>query len=561
MGILQSQKSKSGTSKLIDPFDYLDDSYLEKGLFADFGATPSRGTPQSAAKKPVDNLSASRHAQAPVKPRQAAPRRGLPMESKVTLARNSRSLGKYLLVAALVGLTGFAVARTKLWSYFGTQELVYAYFEVRALDASGRPIAGAVVKNAGKRVGTTDSFGEWRRYMRVPLGSTIPVTIAKKTSAELLFATKNFAVPLEKPEKSEIELRGSVQLMVADQDNTVAKTAVQVAPNDMMRVTPKDNNAPKEEPTLSAVNSLSSAELSSAELSSAAPAPVVSAPAAVTSVETAPVPAFVSSHESIWFEGSGSLSAPLNKEVLPALIARAKEVGLRVNPAAAWKVRLTGLLDKPSKIEKEGGGLIMVTSFDGDNGGVVRDFLRNYQADARVTARGILYILARHVNKNVSVVKRGDKWLATLPASSSDLWRLAPGMSLAGPGKIFSLTSELFTDGKAQGYFLNALSGEPCVTDARGCDLKTRSFAETAPVPAWARLRLQFQAPGKEQMKIFVSGYEAKLVGDRVYEFWGQDKVRANVTVVQGGRVVSRSQIVGDTRNPARLSLTTISRR
>ena len=556
MGILQSQKSKSGTSKLIDPFDYLDDSFLEKGLFADFGETPSRGTPQSAAKKPVVNLSASRHALTPVKPRQADPRRGLPMEPKVALARNSRSVGKYMLVAALVGLTGFAVARTKLWSYFGAQELVYAYFEVRALDASGRPIAGAVVKNAGKRVGTTDSFGEWRRYMRVPLGSTIPVTIAKKTSAELLFATKNFAVPLEKPEKSEIELRGSVQLMVADQDNTVAKTAVQVAPNDMMRVTPKDNNAPKEEPTLSAGNSLLSAELSSA-----APAPVVSAHAAVTSVETAPVPVFVSSHESVWFEGSGSLSAPLNKEVLPALIARAKEVGLRVNPAAAWKVRLTSLLDKPSKIEKEGGGLIMVTSFDGDNGGGVRDFLRNYQADARVTARGILYILARHVNKNVSVVKRGDKWLATLPASSSDLWRLAPGMSLAGPGKIFSLTSELFTDGKAQGYFLNALSGEPCVTDARGCDLKTRSFAETAPVPAWTRLRLQFQAPGKELMKIFVAGYEAKLVGDRVYEFWGQDKVRANVTVVQGGRVVSRSQIVGDTRNPARLSLTTISRR
>ena len=557
MGILQSRNSKSGSEKLIDPFDCLDDSLLENGLFANFGATPI------TEKNKKNNHGASRQAHSSLKSRGAEFRAPISAESPVTGKAGSQRGLKYLLVAALVCLTGFAAARTKFWSYFGSQELVYAYFEVRALDGGGRPIAGAVVKNAGKRVGTTDSFGEWRRYMRVPLGATIPVTIAKKTTDAVLFATKNFAVPPEKPEKSEIELRGSVQLMLADQNSAVAKTAAQSGPNDLMRLNGKDGGAPKEEPPMSAIQGSPAPDSSAAASVAVDASPATNASKAVPleTSESSSTLNFLSSHESVWFEGSGSVSAPLNKEVLPALIARAKDVGLRVDPAAAWKVRLTGLIDKPSKMDKEGGGLIMVTSFDGDNGGAVRDFLRNYQADPRVTARGILYILSKHVNKNVAIIKQGDRWGATLPSSSSEIWRLAPGMVLAGPGRVFSLSTEIFRDGTSQGYFLNASSAEPCVADARGCDDKARSFVEAAPVPTWSRLRLQFRSPAKEPVKIFVSGYEAKLVGDKLYEFWGQDKARANVTIVQGGRVLSRSQIVGDARNAVQLSLTTISKR
>jgi hypothetical protein len=91
--------------------------------------------------------------------------------------------------------------------------------------------------------------------------------------------------------------------------------------------------------------------------------------------------------------------------------------------------------------------------------------------------------------------------------------------------------------------------------------VKTRSFGDVPPVPTWTKLKLKVGALGKEPVKIFVSGYEAMAIGDRVYEYWGQDKGRANVTVVQAGRVIQRGQIANESSSPASLGVANISRR
>lgn len=539
MGILRSKNDSGSATQSLDPFESLDDSFMEKNLFADLSKTAQK---VGAWKRPTVPVGGHEPSSATYKP--------------------VKRLRHYILAALCLGLSGFAVARLKPWTYFDSQEIVFAYFEVRALDTNGRPIAGAVVKNGGKRVGTTDSFGEWRRYMRVPLGSTVPVTIAKKTPHQLLFATKNFAVPPAKPEKSEIELRGSVQLQVADVNDSNAKIAVSVTPNDMMKGSPASKTESKETTSKDSTAMTALDRGAQAELDAAKPRASQDEPKKVTAnASTDALPPFVSNHETIAFEASGSLSAPLHREILPALKQRATELGLRVDPNAAWKVRLTSLLDKPARVSKEGGGLIMVTSFDGENGGNVREFLRNYQPDAGVTAKGILFILAQHVEKNVAVRKAGDRWVATLPSNASDLWKLGAGRSLSGVGTSFILSAEEYSDGKTSGYYLQPAAQVPCVKDVNGCELKTRSFAEIAPVPSWSRLRLKAPSLGKEPVKIFVSGYEAKLVGDKVYEYWGQDKSRANVTVVQSGRVVFRGQIIGDAAHPANLPIANLSRR
>jgi hypothetical protein len=537
MGILQGKKINKSARQSLDPFESTDEPFSDRNFLADLSATSDRR----------DHFKPNRMMQE--------------MAAKSSV-RRGRNLRNYLLAAALCGASGFAVARFKPWNYFSQQEIVYAYFEVRALDTAGRPIAGAIVKNAGKRVGTTDSFGEWRRYMRVPLGSTVPVTLAKKMSNQLLVATKNFAVPPTKPEKSEIELRGSVQLQVADLNDTYAKSAVSVAPNDMMKA-PTGSKADikeasvKDNAPMTPLDRRSEADLDSNEVKSR-PEAAVDIPAAHQKLS---LQDFVSNHEKIAFEASGSLNSPLQKDVLPALKKRAAELGLRVDPNAEWKVRLTSLLDRPARSNKEGDGLIMVTSFDGESGGNVREFLRNYQSDANNTARGILYILSHHINKNVAVSKLGDRWVATLPASAAELWKLSPGMSLNGIGSAFILGDQEYSDRKNFGFYLRPSTEVPCVKEVSGCELKTRSFADMPPVPNWSRLRLKASALGKEPVKIFVSGYEAKVVGDKVYEYWGQDKSRANVTVVQSGRIIYRGQIVGDSNSNANLALANISRR
>jgi hypothetical protein len=123
------------------------------------------------------------------------------------------------------------------------------------------------------------------------------------------------------------------------------------------------------------------------------------------------------------------------------------------------------------------------------------------------------------------------------------------------------LSNEEFNNGRFQGYYLRQNSNDPCPKNANGCEIRTKSYAEASPVPTWQRLKLRTANVNKDPLKIFVSGYEAKAIGDRVYEYWGQNNSRANVTVVQNGRVILRTQVMGDSVEPSLLGASTITRR
>jgi hypothetical protein len=551
MGIFGGRNIKSKGSESFDPFIGLEDAFTDHGLFGDIHVInlDQSGTSVVAGSR------------APAKPVHKYP----------------RTVRMLAILAIPLCVLGFVTGQLKPWTYFGPKELVPAYFEVRALDISGHPIAGAIVKNDGKAVGTTDSFGEWRQYMRVNLGGTVSITMAKKTANELLFARKNFAVPLVRPDKGEIEIRGTNQLVAVDVNSLAAKNALSASNGHLKVSVPKDAQSNAAVP---ATASTAAVALPSSLPVLAATAPSTVVPAAVAPAvaglgdkateapkENGPVP-FVSNYESIWFESLGASGSFVSSEVLPELVRRAKEVGLRVDPASPWKVRFVSLFDRSTKGSKEGSGLMMVTSTDAtageggrSNNGGAREFLRNYQADAEATARGILYILTHHINKNVSVIRQGNRWAAVLPNESAAIWRLAPGMALGGIGQVFNLSAERLAMGNARGYYLRPIAEGPCPRDATSCELSTMSLAQVPPISSWVRLRLSAPGLSKEQEKIFVSGYEASLVGDNLYEYWGQDKTSVNVTVVNAGRVILRSQVFSDIKAPVVLGGSSVSRR
>jgi|GEM_PF-2025000 len=67
-----------------------------------------------------------------------------------------------------------------------------AMFDVRAIDAQGHPVAGAEVwmetaQGPAQQVGVTDSFGTWRRNLKLPAGSEARFSFRKKLA-------RNFAV-------------------------------------------------------------------------------------------------------------------------------------------------------------------------------------------------------------------------------------------------------------------------------------------------------------------------------------------------------------------------------
>ena len=68
-------------------------------------------------------------------------------------------------------------------------------FEVKVIDESGRPVQGATVEKDDVKVGITDSFGEWRRYLQAESGSNLNLKISKKVGREMWKSSKKFFVP------------------------------------------------------------------------------------------------------------------------------------------------------------------------------------------------------------------------------------------------------------------------------------------------------------------------------------------------------------------------------
>ncbi len=108
---------------------------------------------------------------------------------------------KWLFALVLaVGLMG-SIYRL-LVSLAVQEELTTSQFELKAIDSNGYPVAGALVSIDGKELGTTDTFGEWRSYLKVNLSQTHFIRLEKNLSNRVsLLATKNVLVKRDSPKK------------------------------------------------------------------------------------------------------------------------------------------------------------------------------------------------------------------------------------------------------------------------------------------------------------------------------------------------------------------------
>ncbi len=513
MGILRDSPS-AGKYPTLDPFEICDDVMID---------LPSRPTASTPAATPCVDSSNSVQVRTG-KSKRSSQNNNKPVASKVSFLKRGRAPRYYAILCIFAFGLVTILGEMKPWSYFSQPNLVYAYFEVRALDENGRPIAGAVVKNAGKRVGTTDSFGEWRRYMQVPLGSTVPISLTKKTPNQLLFVSKNFAVPPMKQEKNEIELRSSVQLMPAEPATVGADVngSVRASESTTATIVQTSETSPKK------MQQDGDSLLDVSDLG------------------------------SVWFSASDARN---DKELVPALVTRAKELGLKVEKNSPWQIQLTNLIDKPGKISKDGGGLILVSSALSNSSLPSVEFLRNYQADARTTARGILFGLVNHVKKNILLTQMQGRWAAVLPKNSPHIWRLSSNQVIHSSANGFRLGDESYADETMQGFYLKEQKNAPCAPNLTSCYAHTASFLETPPVPGWRRLKLTTSGIGKEAVKVFVSGYSAKALGDNVFEYWGKERAKANATILQNDRLVLRGAVSGSAPAAAILGSQNLSRR
>ena len=59
----------------------------------------------------------------------------------------------------------------------------------------------------------TDSFGEWRRFVRVKLGRSLPLQLGKLQNGEAIAASRQLQIPATMPETGALSIKGRIEMV------------------------------------------------------------------------------------------------------------------------------------------------------------------------------------------------------------------------------------------------------------------------------------------------------------------------------------------------------------
>lgn len=404
----------------------------------------------------------------------------------------------------------------------------FAYVEIKVIDANGKPVPGALVKDAERSLGLSDSFGEWRRYVRAEAGAVLRYSVSKKgASGKIVSASKNIAVPAARPSgDTELELKATVQLPARMGDR---KGSDEVAP------APSTAKAKVVEQALALAGAASdSAPLAPPALEiSVSGVAAEAAPASTLTYAQAKVEL---SFESAWVE---TASEPRLLEVGAAMRQRLGELGIQLSRDAPWLIHLRHI---PAPPKQSGGseGLILAEhllsgSVDGPRQRLFA-YMRSYQQEAMPTARDLLYIATQAARKTYTVEQVGGTYRLAQPSQA--LWLLRPGRLLEDAQ---GTVHRLLEDPASPNDLILEASANPCMGSS-SCQLHIPGYERLPPYEGWRRLELKIFG-GLDQDDVFVSGFSARRVRPGVYQFWGAPKVAANVTVLRAGKLLRRDRL------------------
>ncbi len=424
-------------------------------------------------------------------------------------------IGLLLIVLAVVGVTSVVSVWSSKHSGGDRTQMPYAYLELRVIDMDGRPVAGATVSSKARAVGVTDSFGEWRRFMRVTLGSKLSLNVSKSIDGKTVKARKLLAIPAKAPEVGDLEVKGALQIGTSLDNLRPAPAPMTVA-----------------EPTVKQEEKKLEMIARAAELNYDRVWFYVEKPAA-----------------KIKSERSRKRAKELATLVLNSLKKRARQLGLKVDPGASWKIKLQHLATKP-KGKSNVYGLIQVSSLY--EGNLEYSFLRNYATMSLATARSVLWSITRYAKKNYRLYKSDGRYLVRKPKSS--LWYMGKG------NKVLNDAAKSFTilGNAANGdYLVKTPVSNPCGSEGK-CWVY-RAGVSAGVVASGKKLKTMRIFGVKEGTDVFVGGYKAKNLKGDVWEYQGAKKAQANVTAVNDGKVVYRGSITARTGKRAILSIPTSS--
>lgn len=461
------------------------------------------------------------HAQrAQVAPRAQRIRRRLPAQN-------------IMMALAFLGLVlcGFG-----LFGYFrrADSSAPYVLLEVRALEESGHPVTAADVVVNDKKMGVTDSFGEWRRYLQLHAGDKVKISLDKKGS---LSGSRQVEVPKAKAEKQDIEVQVAITMT---NPKASVKAIAKVAPKVMeTRALPEMEEHAKDIERFDikeASNDKAAIDNGMSDANDSSLGIYFDDGLNRINVVSSPVQA-----------KAGNLMDKRQQDVvkeriIPVLVNDLQSLGLAVDKKSPWKLALS-YISNGEQVGYIRAEIEWHSPFgETEKSSFIAGFAKTYEE----TGRAISSLLRLHMKKTYWAFKENGNWFIDETGQTKDFWRLKAGSLLIDTsGEKFPIAMSAQNDNTRRWKMKNGKT-QPCeaVRQRSRCMVSTESLKEAPPLPGWAlkRVRILGVVPGNAD--IYVAGFQAHPVGGNQWEFWSHSGSNLKALVLANGRIVHSESFV-----------------
>lgn len=428
----------------------------------------------------------------------------------------------------------------------------FVLLDVRAIEQSGHPVTAATVTINSVDMGVTDSFGEWRRYLRFQAGDKVKIELTKNGENPLV-GNRVVTVPARKGSSQDIEVRASIELRgLRDTPKRVAKKEEREVQEEIQEPEPENmDEAPKDlrigEEKARASDDLLGIENEVGDTNDKSLGIYFDDGLSRIAVSVAP-----------FRGGSGSLmekrqSGIIQERVLPLLVNELQTAGLGVDRSAPWKLNLSFIAqgDHPGYIKAD---ISWQNPFgQSEKSSFIAGFAKTYEE----TSRGIASLLRVHMKKTYWAFKEDGNWFIDESNPTNEFWRMKASAQLTDTsGEKFSVALVAQNEGTRR-WKLRVGNTQPCaaVRQRSRCMVSTESLKETAPLKGWTLRRMRFNGAMPKGSDVYVSGFQAYPVGNGQYEYWGHSGSTVKALVIANNRLLHSETITDSPGNIAMVRL------
>jgi hypothetical protein len=449
-----------------------------------------------------------------------------PQGRRARSAPRGNSFWAIIFFATIIGVFGLIAYLRR-----DVGQIPYVLLEIRALEESGHPVTAADVLVNNKKMGVTDSFGEWRRYLQLGAGEEIEIDLKKK---DQLIGSKSVAIPKRQGERQDVELQVAIAMKrVYSLSKTSTPPATNLAntkpgsrPGEQMSEEnwAKDKHVRTEAPA--------AGDTLDDELSATGDTGLgiyfddgLNSVQVMSSIDQ-PKPANVMDRHQ---------QSVVRERVLPVFINDLQNLGLKVERTASWKVSL-GYVPNDDQV----GYIRAEIEWLSPLGQVEKSsFIAGFAKTYDETGRALTSLLRLHMKKTYWASKENGLWVVDETAETRDFWKLKPGTILSDTsGERFPVVLSAESQGSRR-FKLQVGKAQPCeaVRQRSRCAVSTESLKEAPPLPGWALKRVRILGPVPNNADVYVAGFQARAVGNNQWEFWSKGGSSLKALIVAGVKI------------------------